>query len=73
MLGIFKKKPSFETLLKPKVDLHSHLLPGIDDGARDINEALALALHTVSSGITHAILIPHIQQGRYDNDHSSKH
>jgi len=49
-------------------DLHCHFLPGIDDGAKDISEALAMSRHAVSSGITHSILTPHIQHGRYDND-----
>ena len=50
------------------IDLHCHLLPGIDDGPETLDEALALAAHAVRSGITHAVLTPHIHVGRYDND-----
>lgn len=50
------------------IDLHSHLLPGIDDGAADLDEAVALAQMAVDDGITHVICTPHIQPGRFDND-----
>jgi protein-tyrosine phosphatase len=50
------------------IDLHSHLLPGIDDGATDLQDALRLSRHAVSSGITHMVMTPHIHPGRYEND-----
>jgi protein-tyrosine phosphatase len=50
------------------IDLHSHLLPGIDDGARSIDEALQLARVAVADGITHMTLTPHIHPGRYENN-----
>jgi len=49
-------------------DLHCHLLPGIDDGAATMSEALELARLAVANGISHAILTPHIHPGRYEND-----
>lgn len=49
------------------IDLHSHLLPGIDDGAPDLETALALARVAVDNGITHMVCTPHIHPGRYDN------
>ncbi len=49
------------------IDLHSHLLPGIDDGAPDLATALALAKIAVDDGITHMVCTPHIHPGRYDN------
>ena len=49
------------------IDLHCHLLPGIDDGPATLKEALALAVQAVESGVTHAILTPHIHPGRWDN------
>lgn len=49
------------------IDLHSHLLPGIDDGAQSMDEALALARVAVRDGITHITFTPHIHPGRYDN------
>jgi protein-tyrosine phosphatase len=50
------------------IDLHCHLLPGIDDGPRCVDESLALARAIVSNGITHAIATPHIYPGKFDND-----
>lgn len=49
------------------IDLHSHLLPGIDDGAPDLATALELARIALSDGITHMVCTPHIHPGRYDN------
>jgi protein-tyrosine phosphatase len=49
------------------IDLHCHLLPGIDDGAQTLAEALALARAAVAEGITHAVLTPHFHPGRYEN------
>lgn len=49
------------------IDLHNHLLPGIDDGAPDLETALALARIAVDDGITHMVCTPHIHPGRYEN------
>lgn len=49
------------------IDLHNHLLPGIDDGAPDLETALALTEIAVADGITHMVCTPHIHPGRYDN------
>lgn len=53
------------------IDLHSHLLPGIDDGAPDLETALELARVAVQDGITHMVCTPHIHPGRYDNTPAS--
>lgn len=53
------------------IDLHNHLLPGIDDGAPDLDAALALARVAVQDGITHLVCTPHIHPGRYDNTPAS--
>lgn len=50
------------------IDIHCHLLPGIDDGAATLDEALQLARLAVADGITECVATPHIQPGRYDND-----
>ena len=49
------------------IDIHCHLLPGIDDGARDLNEALAIARAAYENGIRFSIVTPHIHPGRYEN------
>lgn len=49
------------------VDIHSHLLAGMDDGARDQDEALLMAKQAVERGITHIIATPHHRNGFYMN------
>ncbi|HKI11072.1 MAG TPA: CpsB/CapC family capsule biosynthesis tyrosine phosphatase [Candidatus Acidoferrum sp.] len=41
------------------VDLHSHILPGLDDGAKSIGDALAMAEDAIADGITHVVGTPH--------------
>ncbi|HAU13263.1 MAG: capsular biosynthesis protein [Pseudomonadales bacterium] len=52
-------------------DLHCHLLPGIDDGPETVAESVALVRAAMADGITHAIVTPHIHNGRWDNDIAS--
>ncbi len=49
---------------EPFVDIHCHLLPGIDDGAKDIAESLAMARLAVADGISTIVCTPH-QCGNY--------
>ena len=41
------------------VDLHCHILPGLDDGAKTIEESLAMAESAIAEGITHVVATPH--------------
>ena len=41
------------------LDIHSHILPGIDDGARDIGHSLEMARKYVTAGYTRVIATPH--------------
>jgi protein-tyrosine phosphatase len=43
------------------IDLHSHILPGLDDGARDLAESLALARGAVTDGIRAVAATPHVR------------
>lgn len=49
------------------IDMHSHILPGIDDGALDMQEALELLRLAAADGVTTQVLTPHIQPSRYTN------
>ncbi|MDD6432624.1 MAG: tyrosine protein phosphatase [Lactobacillaceae bacterium] len=49
------------------VDLHCHLLPGIDDGSKSMKISLRLAREATENGVTHALLTPHHMNGRYVN------
>ena len=49
------------------IDLHCHMLPGIDDGSPDLATSLAMARMAVGDGITHLACTPHITPGVYAN------
>jgi protein-tyrosine phosphatase len=49
------------------IDLHSHILPGIDDGAKDLEMSLAMARMAVEDGTTQIACTPHFMPGVYDN------
>src|SRR5271156_1575572 len=41
------------------VDIHHHLLFGLDDGSKDIDTSVAMAKMAVADGITHVVCTPH--------------
>lgn len=49
------------------IDLHCHMLPGVDDGAKDQTMALKLAQAAVEQGISHILLTPHHMDSHYSN------
>lgn len=50
------------------IDLHCHLLPGIDDGARDLEASFAMARIAVEDGIHVVACTPHVFPGVFEND-----
>lgn len=68
MLFLKKKKiPLTEFFPNNFVDIHSHLLPGIDDGAKDLNQSIALIKKMRSFGIKNLITTPHVLGDVYPN------
>ena len=49
------------------IDIHSHILPAIDDGARTVDEALDMLRIAIDQGVTTQVLTPHIHMGRFNN------
>ncbi|MFC0233354.1 tyrosine-protein phosphatase [Vagococcus entomophilus] len=49
------------------IDLHCHILYGVDDGAQTEQEAVDMARAAVASGITHILCTPHHNNGKYNN------
>ncbi len=47
------------------IDLHCHILPGVDDGALDVDDSIGLARQAVNDGIERICATPHI---RHDHD-----
>ncbi len=73
MFGLFKKKASnisthtnfpFEEVM---VDMHSHLIPAIDDGSQSIEDTITLVQSFVQLGYKKIITTPHIMAGIYPN------
>jgi len=53
------------------IDIHNHMLPGIDDGAQDWDQALTMARMAVEDGIEGVVCTPHCISGLFPNDRSS--
>lgn len=70
MFGWFKRKTAvapprvFETL---GVDIHAHWLPGIDDGAKSVEESIALLQRAYELGLTTVVATPHVYKEYYPN------
>jgi protein-tyrosine phosphatase len=70
MFSFFKKKesnknaPDYSSIA---VDMHSHVLPGIDDGAQNPQESIYLIRKMMDAGITKIIATPHIMADYYKN------
>lgn len=71
MLDFFRKKPRPENIIKPKVDIHSHLIPGLDDGVTTLEEALEILLRFEKAGYKKIITTPHIMGDFYKNSATS--
>ncbi len=48
------------------IDIHSHILPGIDDGAEDLEQSLEMIKIAALDGITAVAATPHVISGVYD-------
>ena len=50
------------------IDIHAHILPGIDDGARDIYETLEMASQAAANGTRAIVATPHCNvPGSFEN------
>ena len=69
MFSIFRKsKPKLSEIIpKGFVDIHSHILPSIDDGAKNVDESVILISNMKSLGFSKIIATPHIYPGLYNN------
>ncbi len=67
MFSIFKKKAFLKDHLIGLVDIHNHILPGIDDGAATLEDSISLIKAFSEMGITEFIATPHIMNDYYPN------
>ena len=49
------------------VDMHSHLIPGIDDGAKDLDDSIELIRSLIDLGFKKVITTPHVMSDFYRN------
>lgn len=67
MFSIFKKNVYLVDLIGGITDFHNHLLPGIDDGAKTVEESLKLIQEFKNIGIDKFIATPHVMGDFYPN------
>lgn len=68
MLSIFKSAPvNFPIAEILRTDMHSHILPGIDDGAKDIEASIGLIKGLMALGYKRFIATPHIISDLHPN------
>ena len=72
MISFFKPKPSLCDLIPDNhVDIHSHLIPGVDDGAATIADSITLMNKMAAIGFKNIITTPHIINGIWNNTESA--
>ena len=49
------------------IDIHNHILPGIDDGAKTVDDSIALIRSFSEFGVKHFVATPHIMSNYYPN------
>lgn len=67
MFSFFKSSKTNFTITNLKTDIHSHLIPGIDDGAKTMEDSLALIRSLMDLGYQKIITTPHIMTEYYPN------
>ncbi|WBU88825.1 tyrosine-protein phosphatase [Cellulophaga omnivescoria] len=71
MFHFFSKKYFLVDYLEGYTDIHNHILPGIDDGAKTPEESLEILSGFKDFGVTKFICTPHIMSGYYPNTNKS--
>jgi len=72
MFSLFKKSANKNLdLSELRTDMHSHLLPGIDDGAKNIDDSVTLINGLKELGYSKLVTTPHIMSDVYPNDTES--
>ena len=68
MFSFFTKKNFLVDQLEGFVDIHNHILPGIDDGAKNVEESIELIKAFNEFGVKDFICTPHIMHHYYENN-----
>lgn len=70
MFFFTKNKPILKDLTESYIDIHSHLLPGIDDGSKNFETTLSLVQSLQKIGFEQFVTTPHIIKNIWDNSRS---
>lgn len=70
MFFFTKNKPVLKDLTESYIDIHSHLLPGIDDGSKNFETTLSLVQSLQKIGFEQLVTTPHIIKNIWDNSRS---
>ncbi|MEA1873611.1 MAG: CpsB/CapC family capsule biosynthesis tyrosine phosphatase [Bacteroidota bacterium] len=75
-MGLFSRKKQNQSgfempIMRLQTDIHSHILPGIDDGAQTVDESILMVESFINQGYTKIITSPHVHATRYQNTKSS--
>lgn len=54
------------------IDIHTHILPGLDDGARDMEDSLSMAALALKSGVHTLVATSHANTGGFSKNIRSK-
>lgn len=73
MFEFFSKKKFLIDYLESFVDMHNHILPGIDDGAKTVGESIELIKSFSEFGVNNFIGTPHIMDNYYLNTSRTIH
>jgi len=73
VFSIFKKKSSFNPFELIGTDIHSHLIPGIDDGSKSMSQSIDMVRELRKLGFNKIITTPHIIWDYYPNTSDNIH
>lgn len=71
IIDLFKPKkrinPAMNNFTEHFIDIHSHILPGIDDGAKTMGHSIELLTNMYKLGIRNFVCTPHVIEGVWEN------
>ena len=73
MLSLFRKKKYLADLLRGFTDIHNHTLPGIDDGAKNLEDSVEILRKYKKLGINQIVCTPHVMNEYYSNTQETIH
>lgn len=71
MFNLFNRKEKSPARLCFQTDIHCHIIPGVDDGSRDVETSVGLVEAMQSFGIGRIIASPHVTQEHFENNSST--